>query len=125
MTIEVLHIIDEAMKEMNIPYAFLRYTKKPLPKYYFVGDYNEMPGFTEDNFQEGVVHLTGYSRDSALSLWEAQAKIKQHFPTVGETFITPSGSGVAILYDTALMLPTEDADFQRIQINLQIKEWSV
>lgn len=125
MTVEVLHIIDEAMRAMNIPYAFLRYTKKPLPQCYFVGDYSEVQGFTEDGLQEATLHLTGYSRGSALSLWEAQEKIKQHFPTVGQTFITPSGSGVAILYSNALMLPTEDADFQRIQINLQIKEWSV
>ena len=35
------------------------------------------------------------------------------------------GSAVAIFYATSLVVPTGDAELKRIQINLDVKEWSV
>ena len=35
------------------------------------------------------------------------------------------GSAVAIFYDSALIIPKEDAELKSVQINLSVQEWSV
>lgn len=125
MSKEVLKIIGDAMKTLGIPYAFGVYNKKPLPTMYFVGEYSKIQGFTEDGLQEATVMLTGYSRGSCIELFDAREEIERHFSRYGLTTITPSGSGVAIMYANTLVIPTGDAEFKRIQVNLQVKEWRV
>lgn len=120
-----LRIIADAMREMGLAYDFMEYSGD-LVYPYFVGEYTEQAPTTEDGLQITNFMLTGFSRGSWLALEEAREQIAQYFGMVsGKTVIADNGSGVAVFYDNALVVPTEDATLKRIQINLHIKEWKV
>lgn len=120
-----LRIIADAMREMGLSYGFVEYAGE-LVYPYFVGEYTEQAPTTEDGLQITDFLLTGFSRGSWLALEEAREQIAQYFGMVsGKTVISDNGSGVAVFYDNALVVPTEDATLKRIQINLHIKEWKV
>lgn len=124
MTQEAIKIIADAMREMGLAYDLDRYSGKA--DLYFVGEYQEAESFTEDGLQETTFLITGFSRKGSLVLEEAKAKIRKYFPRVGgKTVITNDGSAVAIFYANALIVPTNDAELKRMQINLNIKEWTV
>lgn len=123
---ETLKIISDAMDSLGLEYDFGTYKKKPVVYPYFVGEYNETEPFTEDGLQESTFLLNGFSRGPWLDLENAKEKIQGYFDKVGgKTVITVNGSGVAVFYATAQIVPTGDAELKRIQINLSIKEWSV
>lgn len=120
-----LRIIADAMREMGLAYGFMGYVGE-LVYPYFVGEYTEQAPTTEDGLQVTNFMLTGFSRGSWLALEEAREQIAQYFGMVsGKTVISDNGSGVAVFYENALVVPTEDATLKRIQINLHIKEWKV
>lgn len=120
-----LRIIADAMREMGLAYGFMEYAGD-LVYPYFVGEYTEQAPTTEDGLQITNFMLTGFSRGSWLALEEAREQIAQYFGMVsGKTVISENGSGVAVFYENALVVPTEDATLKRIQINLHIKEWKV
>jgi hypothetical protein len=124
MTKAALKIISDAMQEMNLAYALGRFNGKADP--YFVGEYQETESFTEDGLQESTFLLTGFSRGSWLTLEEAKERIEIFFNRVGgKTVIADNGSAVAVFYAHSLIVPTNDAELKRIQINLNIKEWKV
>lgn len=126
MSKQVLKIISDAMDSMGIEYGLGTYLKQPVVYPYFVGEYQETEPVTEDGLQESTFLLTGFSRDTWLTLEDAKEKIESYFNRVsGLTVITDNGSGVAIFYSDALIVPTGDAELKRIQINLSIKEWKV
>ena len=129
MSKAVLKTIKESMKEIGINYQFKKW--KGHPKYpYFVGSYQEVPTPGEDGMQETSFILTGFARsdgnvDGVLQLEEAKEKIKAYFKTE-YVAKTDSGSVVAIFYaNTFGDLPTGDAELEKIEIYLTIKEWSV
>ena len=129
MSKAVLKTIKESMNELDVNYQFKKW--KGHPAYpYFVGSYQEVPTAGEDGMQETSFILTGFARsdgnvDGVLQLEEAKEKIKNHFNT-GKVVTTDSGSVVAIFYaNTFGELPTGDAELEKIEINLTIKEWSV
>ena len=120
-----LRIIADAMREMGLAYGFMEYAGD-LVYPYFVGEYTEQAPTTEDGLQITNFMLTGFSRGSWLDLEDAREQIAQYFGMVsGKTVISDNGSGVAVFYENALVVPTEDATLKRIQINLHIKEWKV
>lgn len=120
-----LQIIADAMREMGLAYGFMEYAGD-LVYPYFVGEYTEQAPTTEDGLQITNFMLTGFSRGSWLALEDARERIAQYFGMVsGKTVISDNGSGVAVFYENALVVPTEDATLKRIQINLHIKEWKV
>lgn len=126
MSKQVLKLVSDAMTALGIEYGFVEYSNDPVVYLYFVGEYQETEGFTEDGLQEGTFILTGFTRDSWLTLEEAKDKIENYFNRVsGYTVITDNGSGVAIFYADALVVPTGDAELKSIQINLSVKEWKV
>lgn len=126
MSKAVLKIISDAMTELGIEYGFVTYSKYPVVYPYFVGEYTETESTTEDGLQESTFILTGFTRDAWLTLENAAEKIQNYFGRVsGKTVITDKGSGVAIFYANSLIVPTGDAELKSIQINLDIKEWSV
>ena len=144
MTIEALNVIDDAMAELGIEYAFGEYKGKnskdqEVPSDsedgldeegiiypYFTGEYQEVPSDSEDGSEETSFILNGFSRTSKLELEEAKAKIKEKFhPTNGLIVTTPTGSVVTIFYEIGFFISIEDAELERIQINLSVKEWSV
>lgn len=121
MTRKTLKLINEVMKENHIPYAFMEWKEK-LSYPYFVGNYSEVVSLNEDGETESTFTLTGFSRNSFFELMEYVTKIKDMFPAEGMVKAA-SGYGVAIFYETAFPIPSEDEDLERVQINLSIKEW--
>lgn len=125
MTKEALNIIVDAMETLGINYEFMRWNSKPEYPY-FVGEYQESEPLYETGQQDSIFMLTGYTRGDWIDLEDAKEKIKNHFNKVsGKTVIADNGSAVAIFYATSLVVPTGDAELKKIQINLDVKEWSV
>jgi hypothetical protein len=129
MSKEALKIISDAMESLGLPYGFMEYKvgkDEEAPETYFVGEYQELEPTTEDGLQESTFLLTGFSRGTWLALEDAKKAICNYFNKVsGKTVIADSGSAVAIFYSNSLVVPTGDAELKRIQINLDVKEWSV
>ena len=126
MSKQALKIVSDAMAAMGLEYEFGEYTKKPVKYPYFVGEYTETESLTEDGLQESTVILTGFSRDSWLTLEDAKAKVESYFNRVsGNVVMADDGSAVAIFYTQSLIIPTGDAELKKIQVNLSVKEWSV
>lgn len=126
MTNNVLKAMKGAMQEMGMEYAFRRFRKRPEYPY-CVGDYLESESMAEDGLQECTFTLTGFARGagSETVLEAAKNKIRNYFTLEGRAFPFDDGSVVAIAYGDAQPVPTEDAELDRIQINLTVKEWSV
>ena len=125
MSKAVLKLISDAMQSLGIAYGFMEYNGDPLVYPYFVGEYSEEEPTSEDGLQTTTFMITGFSRGSWLDLENAKEQIIKYFGTAGKTAILENGSGVAVFYNNTLVVPTEDADLKRIQINLTIKEWRI
>lgn len=126
MSKNILKVVSDGMAEMGLEYEFGEYTKKRIVYPYFVGEYTETEPTTEDGLQETTFMLTGFSRDTWLTLENAKDKIESYFNKVyGKTVMVDDGSAVAVFYGNALVVPTGDAELKKIQINLTIKEWKV
>lgn len=126
MSKNILKVVSDGMAEMGLEYEFGEYTKKRIVYPYFVGEYTETEPTTEDGLQETTFMLTGFSRDTWLTLENAKDKIESYFNKVyGKTVVVDDGSAVAVFYGNALVVPTGDAELKKIQINLTIKEWKV
>lgn len=126
MTKNTLKTVKTAMKEMGLEYAFRRFRKKTAYPY-FVGDYLETDPLYEDGLQECTFTMTGVARGAGSedALETAKDAIRNYFTQEGRAFPLADGSVVVIAYGNALPIPTEDAELDRIQINLTVKEWSV
>ena len=124
MSIASLSHIAGLMKSLSIPYAFMEWKSKPPEDYYFVGEYNEVPSLTreENGYGETTFVLRGFTRGDWLLLEEAREKIEQ---SAAYTDILPDGTGIAVCYDSAYVVPTGDAELKSIKINLSIQEWKV
>ena len=128
MSKAVLKTIKDSMKEIGINYQFKKWKGHPVYPY-FVGSYQEVPTPGEDGMQETSFILTGFARsdgsvDGVLQLEDAKEKIETYFDT-GKV-VNADGSAVAIFYaNTFGDLPTGDAELEKIEINLTIKEWRV
>ena len=123
----VLKFISALMNELNIPYEFGTWTQSQhgttLSDPYFVGEYNEVESveLEENGYQESTFILTG-TGTSWIELERAKETIKTNLP---KTSILTDHAGIGVFYGHSLVVPTGDAELKRIQINLQIKEWSV
>lgn len=129
MTIKGLNIISNAMEALGLNYGFGEYQlgeDEEAPEIYFVGEYQEIDTINEDGMQESSFLLTGFSRGSWLALENAKEDIRDYFNKVsGKTVIADDGTAVAIFYANSFVVPTGDAELKKIQINLDVKEWSV
>lgn len=127
MQSETLGFIDSELTSAGIPYEFMEFTSNISSlDYYAVGEYTETEPLTEDGLEESQFIITLTGRCSMIALETAKQKIKSLFPSIeGKTAILDNGSGVAIFYASAFPIQTGNADVKRLQINLQIKEWSV
>ncbi len=116
--------VSDMMDGLSLPYAFMRWTEKTIPDVYFVGEYNEIPSTTreENGRQDVTVILRGFTRGEWLLLEEAKEKIEK---SCAKTVILSDGTGLAVFYDSAMPVPTGDADLKSIKINLTIQEWRV
>lgn len=126
MSKNLLKVVSDGMAELGLEYEFGEYTKKRIVYPYFVGEYTETEPTTEDGLQETTFMLTGFSRDTWLTLENAKEQIENYFNKVyGKTVMVDDGSAVAVFYGNALVVPTGDEELKKIQINLLCKEWRV
>jgi hypothetical protein len=129
MTTKPLSIVSDALASLGIEYGFGAYSGNTSGKIvypYFVGEYTENEALNEDGLQTATFMLTGFHRGTWEELETAKAKIENYFNKVsGKTVMADDGSAVIIFYDSALVIPKEDAELKSIQINLSVQEWSV
>ena len=126
MTRTALKIINKAMATLGLEYGFLRYSKNPMVYPFWVGSYQESPSVSESGHSTSSFLLTGFHRGSWADLETQKERIENYFNKVsGKTVMAEDGSAVAIFYANSLIAPTMDAELKRIQINLDVHEWSV
>ena len=117
-----LEVLKEEMLAAGVPYDFGEW-KREVVYPYTVGELTEDEPDTEDGAESSTLLLTGFNRGSRLALEEIKKAIKRHFPPVfGLRGRTDEGS-IAIFYAGSFYIPTGEADLEKIQINLKIKEW--
>lgn len=124
MSIAAMNYVGGLMDRLGIPYAFMRKNDKAGVDYYFVGEYDEIAMTTreENGRQDTNFILRGFTRKDWLLLEEAKVKIEKN---ASFTAILPDGTGMAVSYDGATIVPTGDAELKSIKINLTIREWRV
>ena len=126
MTKNALKIISSAMKALGLEYGFVRYAKHPIVYPYWVGEYQENTPVDESGHHTSSFLLTGFHRGSWEDLETQKERIEDYFNKVsGKTVMAEDGSAVAIFYANSVIVPTMDAELKRIQINLDVHEWSV
>lgn len=127
MTKKGLKFISDAMETANIPYEFMEFTSDVSQlTTYWVGEYSEVETISEDGEHETSFIITGTGKGSWLDLESQKETIEQLFPAnVGRSAILEDGTGIAVFYGNAFPVPSGDAFFKRLQINLKIKEWKV
>lgn len=121
MSIETLKFIADALHGIGINYEFGQWSSEIVYPY-FVGEYTESEPLTEDGLHEAEFMLTGFQRGAWLDLEMEKEKIERLFSN--NVHMLPSGSGLAIYYAGAFVVPQE-AGLKSMQINLRIKEWKV
>lgn len=124
MTIEALKFIKKCMEELKVPYEFMEWASD-VPVLFFVGEYSEEVPMYEDGHEQGTFILTGTATGNFLELETWKQKIKEYFTKEGITEILEDGSGIAVSYDSSFPIPCEEQGVFRIQINLNVQEWSV
>ena len=125
MTNDARAIIESAMTELGLNYAFVRWEDEVVYPY-FVGEYQEQPAMSEDGFKESVFILSGWTRGTWAELEDANEKIENYFNRIsGKKVIVDNGSAVAIFYDNSMVVPTADMELKKIEIRLSVKEWMV
>lgn len=125
MTENALKIIADDMSDIEIAYEFMTY-EAPIQYPYFVGEYQEIEPIDESGLSESLFILTGYTRSTWSELEVIKNKIAKLYDKItGKKVIAEDGSAVAIFYANSQVIRTVDAELKKIQINLNIKEWSV
>lgn len=124
MSVAMLKYVSDMMDSLNIPYAYMQWNDHPPDNYYFVGEYAESAMVTreEDGRQDTTFILRGFTRGDWLALEQAKELIEKHCT---KTAILPDGTGIAVFYESGMVVPTYDAELKSIKINLQIQEWKV
>jgi len=124
MSIAAMEYVGGLLLEMGIPYNFMYWQEKPPDDYYFVGEYIELPSMTkeENGRQDTTFILRGFTSKSWLYLEQAKEKIEKNCSRVA---ILKDGTGIAISYNSAVVVPTGDSELKSIKINLDIREWKV
>lgn len=109
-----------------VQYALGRWKGKPADDQscYWTGEMTEVETLTKDEngMQEISVILRGFTRGSLLLLEQEKEKIASNVPG---TTVLLDGTGVVILYDYGMMVPTGDAELKSMKVNMTIQEWRV
>ena len=125
MTEKGLNVISESMEALGLNYAFMEWNGEP--KYpYWIGEFQEIEPSNESGQQDSSFILTGFTRGMWQDMISEREKIKECFNMVtGKTVIADDGSAVAVFYSSSTPVRTGDAELKKLQINLDVKEWSV
>ena len=115
--IEVLTTFNKEMEKLNIPYTFDTWDNDvELPQ--FIGEISEITNINEDGKSEYSFILTGYSTNYTY-LFSIAEKLKSKYKS------SPIVDGIVIKYDNATPIDNGTDDLKQIQINFNIKKWSV
>lgn len=117
----VLEFLKEQMDDLNVPYRFWEWAGE-IPQTYFVGEYTETGGNSEDGEIEGEITLSGFTRGTYADLDELRDKIYKRFRN-GER-IYRNGKGAVVTYSHAMTVPSDLEDVKRLEIYLSTYEWS-
>lgn len=124
MSVSAIKYVSDLMERARVPYAFMEW-KDTLPDDLFsVGEIHEIstPTMEESGKQDVQVFLRLYTKKNWLSLEYAKERIiKSIIPTA----ILSDGTGIAVSYDSATIVPTGDAELKSMKINLTIQSWKV
>ena len=115
--IDVLTTLKNEMEKQNIPYTFDEWDKDiELPQ--FIGEISETPTNDEDGKSEYSFILTGYATSYSYLFGVAeQLKTKYKNSTIVD--------GIVIKYDNTTTIDNGTDDLKQVQINFNIKKWSV
>ena len=115
--INALTTMNNELKEFDIPYTFDDWDKEvELPQ--FIGEITETATVDEDGKSEYSFILTGYATTySELFAISEQLKAKYKTSAIVD--------GIVIKYDNATTIDNGTDDLKQIQINFNIKKWSV
>lgn len=119
----ILGVTKDELKNIDVPYAFMRWTSKTKPNRYWIGEYTETPSNAEDGYEEYDVLLTGTTENAWVELLQDVTKIKDRFPAIGGFTKTTTKGAVVIFYENSFPVPTGEANLKRIQVNLKVKTW--
>ena len=115
--IDVLTLINDEMKKMNIPYTFDTWDNEiQLPQ--FIGEISEVTNVNEDGKSEYSFILTGYATNYSY-LFGVAEQLKTKYKTSAIV------DGIVIKYDNTTPIDNGSDDLKQIQINFNIKKWSV
>lgn len=123
MRIASLQFVNDRILSLGLPYSYMEWAEPP-PDDYFVGECLEQPSLTleENGHQKTTFILRGWTSGSWLNLETYKEKIERNIST---TAILEDGTGIAIFYESAMVVPTGVAGWKSIKINLEIQEWKV
>lgn len=122
---KVLGAVAAELAAAGINYEYGWYTSDEIQYPYWVGEYAETEGTTEDGVREGQIMLTGTNMGTALDLERDRAKIERAFPRVEGKAVEIEGGYACFWYANALTVPVDVEDLTRLQININFKEWRV
>ncbi len=117
----VLEFVKEQMDDLGVPYRFWEWAGD-IPQTYFVGEFVEASGNSEDGLIEGEVTLSGFTRGTYADLESMRDKIYKRFRN-GERLYR-DGRGVVVVYSHAMTVDTDLEGVKRMDIYLTSKEWS-
>ena len=115
--IDVLTTIKNELEKLNIPYTFDSWDNDvELPQ--FIGEISEITNVNEDGKSEYSFILTGYATTYSY-LFEVAEQLKSRYKTSAIV------DGIVIKYDNTTPIDNGTEDLKQIQINFNIKKWSV
>ena len=114
---DILTTMNTEMEKLNIPYTFDTWDDDvELPQ--FIGEISETPTVDEDGKSEYSFILTGYATTYSY-LFGVAEQLKAKYKTSAIV------DGIVIKYDNATTIDNGTDDLKQIQINFNIKKWSV
>ena len=115
--IDVLTLIDDELEKLKIPYTFDNWDNEiELPQ--FIGEISEITNVNEDGKSEYSFILTGYATNYSYSLKVAE-QLKTKYKTSAIV------DGIVITYENMFTVKNGSDDLKQIQINFNLKKWSV
>lgn len=107
MRVATMEYVSSLINGTGVSCQYMRWNGM-LPETYWTWEYTEVPSMTltENGYQETTVILRGFTSGDWLQLEEAKEKIEK---ACGITAILKDGTGVAVSYDSAMVVPTGDA----------------
>ena len=115
--IDVLTTVKNEMEKLNIPYTFDTWDNDiELPQ--FIGEISEIPNVNEDGKSEYTFILTGYATSYSY-LFGVAEQLKNKYKASAIV------DGIVIKYDNTTPIDNGSDDLKQIQINFNIKKWSV